>query len=130
MKISHAELKRALEEEISRIPRPFRHDSTIRQAIRCFLYNVIKENDLWPVADFKPPRFSGGFLDLIGVEPTGGVVCAFAVNPLVDLKAIKSLEALPVENKWMITFSKLEKKVKESTFFLKPGIEHLHLLQK
>jgi hypothetical protein len=27
----------------------------------------------------------------------------------------------------MITFSPLSKKVKESTFFLKPGIQHLHL---
>jgi hypothetical protein len=32
-----------------------------------------------------------------------------------------------VEKKWMITFSSLSKKVKESTFFLKPGIQHLHL---
>jgi hypothetical protein len=35
-----------------------------------------------------------------------------------------------VEEKWVITFSTLDKKVKESTFFLKPGIEHLHLEQK
>jgi hypothetical protein len=46
---------------------------------------------------------------------------------VVELKAIKSLEALDVEKKWMITFSALSKKVKESTFFLKPGIQHLHL---
>jgi hypothetical protein len=48
----------------------------------------------------------------------------------VELKAVKSLEALEVEEKWVITFSTLDKKVKESTFFLKSGIEHLHLEQK
>jgi hypothetical protein len=49
---------------------------------------------------------------------------------VVELKAVKSLEAFEVEEKWIITFSTLAKKVKESTFFLKSGIEHLHLEQK
>ena len=92
---------------------------------------MVKEADLWPIPDFKPPRMrDGGFIDLIGVASSNVVKCAFAVGPVVELKAVKSLEALDLEEKWIITFSTLAKKVKESTFFLKPGIEHLHLEQK
>jgi len=121
------DLKKALEAEIARIPKPFRHDEAVRQTIKCFLYTILKEADLWPVPDFRPPRLTDGLLDLIGVNPSGAVIFAFAVRPTVELKAIKSLEALEVERKWMITFSPLSNKVKESTFFLKPGIQHLHL---
>jgi hypothetical protein len=123
-------LKQALEQELGRIPRAFRHDEVIRQTIKCFLYGVLKEASLWPVPDFRPPRLTDGFLDLIGIDSSGAVVCAFAVRPLVDLKAVKSLEALELEDRWMITFSTLSKKVRESTFFLKPGIRHLHLDQR
>ncbi|MBW1981695.1 MAG: hypothetical protein JRJ12_10800 [Deltaproteobacteria bacterium] len=130
VEISQGELREALAKEVAGIPRHFRHEPTIRQTIKCTLYNMLKKKALCPVPDFRPPRLSGGFLDLIGVDSSGSVVCAFAINPLVDLKAIKSLEAVPAENKWMITFSKIEKKVKESKFFLKPGIDHLHLEQK
>ena len=91
---------------------------------------MVKEADLWPIPDFKPPRMSDGFLDLIGVDSGDMVKCAFAIGPVVELKAVKSLEALDVEEKWVITFSPLDKKVKESTFFLKPGIVHLHLEHK
>ncbi len=121
------DLKKALETEVARIPKPFRHDEVIRQTIKCFLYAVLKRADLWPVPDFRPPRLTDGLLDLIGLDRSGTVVWAFAVRATVELKAIKSLEALEVEKKWMITFSSLSKKVKESTFFLKPGIQHLHL---
>jgi len=99
----------------------------IQQTIKCFLYALLKEADLWPVPDFRPPRLTDGLLEVIGLDRSGAVVCSFAVRPVVELKAVKSLEALDVEKKWMITFSALSKKVKESTFFLKPGIQHLHL---
>jgi hypothetical protein len=123
-------LKRALEQELARIPKPFRQAGVVRQTIKCFLYSMVKEADLWPVPDFKPPRFQDGFIDLIGVDAEERVACAFAVVPVVELKAVKSLEALDLEEKWVITFSPLDKKVKESTFFLKTGIQHLHLEQK
>ncbi len=123
-------LKGALEEEVARIPKPFRHGPVIHQTIKCFLYGMVKAADLWPVPDFKPPRLRDGFIDLIGVDSTDAVKCAFAVGPVVELKAVKSLEALDVEEKWIITFSPLSKKVQESTFFLKPGIEHVHLDQR
>ena len=127
MTILEADLKKALEAEVGRVPRHFRTDGVIQQTIKCFLYALVKEADLWPVPDFRPPRLTDGLLELIGVDRTGAVVCCFAVRPAVELKAVKSLEALDVEKKWMITFSALSKKVKESTFFLKPGIQHLHL---
>ncbi len=124
-------LKGALEAELARIPQPFRYGAVIHQTIKCFLYTMVKEADLWPVPDFKPPRMrDGGFIDLIGVDASDSVKCGFAIGPVVELKAVKSLEALDMEEKWVITFSPLSKKVKESTFFLKPGIVHLHLEQK
>jgi hypothetical protein len=123
-------LKQALEKELARIPKAFRREAVIRQSIKCFLYTVLKEADLWPVPDFKPPRVADGLVDLIGLNPAGEVDCAFAIGPVVDLKPVKSLEAVSGEEKWMITFSPLSKKVQESTFFLKPGIQHLHLEQK
>lgn len=123
-------LKKALEAELTHIPKPFRHGPVIHQTIKCFLYTMVKEADLWPVPDFKPPRMREGFLDLIGLDSSDAVKCAFAIGPVVELKAVKSLDALDVEEKWIITFSPLEKKVQESTFFLKSGIEHLHLEQK
>lgn len=129
METLKGKLKEALEEELGRIPKAFRQSSVIRQTVKCFLYGMVKEADLWPVPDFKPPRVSDGFLDIIGIDGAGEVKCAFAVGLVVELKSVKSLEALDVAEKWMITFSPLEKKVKESTFFLKPGIQHLHLEQ-
>jgi len=123
-------LKETLEAEIARIPKPFRHGPVIHQTIKCFLYHVVKEAGLWPVPDFKPPRMSDGFIDLIGIDPSDAVKCAFAIGPVVELKAVKSLAAFDVEDKWVLTFSQLDKKVKESTFFLKPGIQHVHLDQK
>jgi hypothetical protein len=123
-------LKEALEVELGRIPRSYRQGGVIRQTIKCFLYGMVKAADLWPVPDFKPPRLAEAFLDLIGVGSDDAVKCAFAIAPVVELKAVKSLEAVEVDEKWMITFSHLEKKVKESTFFLKPGIRHLHLDQR
>jgi hypothetical protein len=123
-------LKGTLEKELARIPKPFRQGSVVRQTIKCFLYGVVKQAELWPVPDFKPPRLREGFVDLIGVDSDNSVRCAFAINSLVELKAVKSLEALDVAEKWMITFSPLDKKVQESKFFLKPDIQHLHLEQE
>jgi hypothetical protein len=34
---------------------------------------------------------------------------------------------VPAEKKFVITFSKLQKKVEMSTFYLKPGVEHISL---
>ena len=124
-------LKGALEAELASIPQPFRRGSVIHQTIKCFLYAMVKEADLWPIPDFEPPRMrDGGFIDLIGVDVSDSVKCGFAIGPVVELKAVKSLEALDMEEKWVITFSPLSKKVKESAFFLKPGIEHIYIHEK
>ena len=129
METLKSRLKEDLERELALIPKTFRQAPVIHQTIKCFLYNMVKEAELWPVPDFKPPRLYEGFIDLVCVDPDGTVKCAFAIGPVVDLKDIKSLEALEVDEKWLITFSHLDKKVQESTFFLKPGIQHLHLEQ-
>ena len=127
METLKSRLKEELERELARIPKAFRQAAVIHQTIKCFLYNMVKEAELLPIPNFRPPRLADAFLDLIGVDSDGTIKCAFAVAAVVELKGVKSLEALDVDERWMITFSHLEKKVQESTFFLKPGIQHLHL---
>jgi hypothetical protein len=129
METLKSRLKEELEKELARIPKNFRQAAVIHQTIKCFLYNMVKEAELWPIPGFKPPRLYEGFIDLIGVDSDGTVKCAFNIGLVVELKGIKSLEALEVDEKWIITYSHLNKKVQESTFFLKPGIQHLHLEQ-
>jgi hypothetical protein len=43
------------------------------------------------------------------------------------LANIKSLERVACEKKFVISFSPNKKKVELSTFFLKPGIEHIYI---
>jgi hypothetical protein len=55
---------------------------------------------------------------------------AFCSNPTIELKDIKSLERVACERKFVISFSPNQEKVQMSTFFLKPGIEHIYLYQE
>jgi hypothetical protein len=57
------------------------------------------------------------------------VEIAFCSNPTVELANIKSLERVDCEKKFVISFSPNEKKVELSTFFLKPGIEHIYIYE-
>jgi len=43
------------------------------------------------------------------------------------LEDVKKLDRVPCEKKMIITFSRDRKKVDMTRFFLKPGIDHIHL---
>ncbi len=64
-------------------------------------------------------------LDLVGVVPGSHppeVRVAFVVDPLVELAKIKALEWVECPDKVVVTFSRRTDKVKQSTFFLAPGL--------
>jgi hypothetical protein len=52
---------------------------------------------------------------------------AFCSNATIELDDIKRLERVSCEKKFVISFSQNQKKVEMSTFFLKPGIEHIYI---
>jgi hypothetical protein len=66
-------------------------------------------------------------VDLIALNAGLQVVYAICLDTVVTLAAVKSLSSFAAENKIIFTTGLLEKKVKESRFFLKPDILHFHL---
>ena len=53
---------------------------------------------------------------------------AFAVDPLVELPKVKSLEWVECEDKIVVTFSQRKDKVDQSAFFLgTPALSHINL---
>jgi hypothetical protein len=82
------------------------------------------------VPAFRNPRFPEGPADIVGVKEDHAVEWAFCSNPTIELKDIKSLERVVCERKFVISFSRNQEKVQMSTFFLKPGIEHINLYEE
>jgi hypothetical protein len=121
------EIKKALEGALGAIPQGHVSDLVVKETIRCVLYGLLKEQGLLPVPAFRNPRYPEGPMDLIGMKDAHTIQVAFRSNPTIDLADIKSLERVPSERKFVITFSPNMKKVEMSTFFLKPGIEHIHV---
>nr|HID59051.1 hypothetical protein [Desulfobacterales bacterium] len=121
------EIKKRILEEITQIPKRYLNDTVIKETIRCLLFAFLKENGLRPIPSFRVPRYPEGPVDMIGVTNDHAIVLAFCTNPFVELKDVKSLERVESERKFVITFSPHSQKVKESTFFLKPGIEHINI---
>ena len=66
-------------------------------------------------------------MDLVAVNPRGEIHFAVCIDRLVSLDAVKSLDGFEALEKVIFTTGMLEKKVRESRFFLKEGIEHVHL---
>jgi hypothetical protein len=91
------------------------------------LYQFIKEQGLQPVPAFRNPRYPEGPVDIVGITEGPAIEIAFCSNPTIELKDVKKLDRVPCEKKYIISFSQMEKKVEMSTFFLKPGIEHIFL---
>lgn len=109
------------------IPKPFRNDHTVRRTLQCFLYGRLREAGFRVVADYLPPRIADRPIDLIALTGDMEIVYALCIDTVVSLGAVKSLSSFEAANKVIYTTSSLEKKVKESRFFLKADIEHLHL---
>ena len=64
---------------------------------------------------------------MVGMKDDQSLVVAFSSNPTIELADVKSLERVPSEKKFVITFSENRKKVEMSAFYLKPGIEHIYI---
>jgi hypothetical protein len=121
------EIKKRILEALSGIPEGHLSDLVIKETIRCILYQYLKEQGLRPIPAFRNPRFPEGPVDIVGMRDDQQLEVAFCSNPTVELGDVKSLDRVPCEKKIVISFSQMEKKVKMSTFYLKPGIEHIHI---
>jgi FKBP-type peptidyl-prolyl cis-trans isomerase (trigger factor) len=124
------EIKKKILQAVRAIPSGLVRDTVVKETIRCVLYNFLKEQGLQPVPAFRVPRFQEGPVDMVGIGDDNAVAVAFCSNPTIELKDIKSLERVGCEAKFVISFSPNEKKVQMSTFFLKPGIEHIYIHEK
>lgn len=123
-------IKKKILEAVRTIPKGYLSDRVIKETIRCVLYDVLKEQGFWPVPAFRNPRFPEGPVDMVGVKDDHAVAVAFCSHPTIELKDIKSLERVACERKFVISFSRNQEKVQMSTFFLKPGIEHIYIYEK
>jgi hypothetical protein len=121
------EIKKRILEALGKIPEGYLSDLVIKETIRCVLFGWLKEQGLTPIPAFRNARYPEGPADIVGIKPGPVIEMAFRSNPAIELEDVKSLERVPAEKKFVITFSKLRKKVELSTFYLKPGIEHIHL---
>jgi hypothetical protein len=88
---------------------------------------VLQQLRLAIVADYMPPRIADRPVDIIAVNEQNEIMYAICLDTLVTLAAVKSLSSFEAANKVIFTTGILEKKVKESTFFLNEEIKHLHL---
>ncbi|MBN2035032.1 MAG: hypothetical protein JW836_17335 [Deltaproteobacteria bacterium] len=120
-------IKKTIEEALGRIPQGHISELVVKETIRCVLYGLLKQHGLLPIPSFRNPRYPEGPVDLIGMKDAHTIEVAFRSNATIELADIKSLERVPSERKFVITFSPNVKKVEMSTFFLKPGIEHIHV---
>ena len=119
--------KGELEEVWRNIPKPFRSEHTVRGTLQSYLYCKLRDTGLCVIADYRPPRVQERPIDLIALDDDSKVVCAICIDSLITLQAVKSLDSLDASHKVIFTIGVLEKKVKESRFFLKQNIDHVHL---
>jgi len=121
------EIRKRILEALGGIPEGHLSDLVIKETIRCVLYQYLKEQGFQPIPAFRNPRFPEGPVDIVGMKDDQQLEVAFCSNPSVELGDVKSLDRVPCEKKIVISFSQMENKVKMSTFYLKPGIEHIHI---
>jgi len=124
------EIKKRISEAIRKIPGGYLTDPVIKETIRCVLYGFLKEQGFTPIPAFRNPRFPEGPVDIVGMTDGPAIEVAFCSNATIELEDIKRLERIPCEKKFVISFSQNQKKVEMSTFFLKPGIEHIYVYEK
>lgn len=119
--------KRELAKAWLEIPKPFRSDRAVHRTLQCHLFGLIRQSGLKTVADYMPPRIADRPVDVIAINDDNEIVYAVCLDTLVTLSAVKSLNSFAAQNKIIFTTHMLEKKVKESTFFLNEEIKHFHL---
>jgi len=123
------EIRKRVLEAIRAIPEGYLADLVIKETIRCVLYGFLKERGFVPIPSFRNPRYPEGPVDIVGMKEGGELEVAFCSSPMIELHEVKSLERVPCEKKFVISFSRNQKKVKMSTFYLKPEIEHIHIYE-
>ena len=121
------EIKKRVLEAFGMIPEGHRTDPALKETIRCVLFQLLREQGLRPVPAFRNPRYPEGPVDIVGMKDNQAVEWAFCSNATIELKDIKSLDRIVSEKKVVISFSENENKIKMSTFYLKPGIEHINI---
>jgi hypothetical protein len=121
------EIKKRILAAIRSIPKGYLKDAVVKETVRCVLHGWLKEEGLQPVPAFRNPRYPEGPVDIVGVKEDHAVEIAFCSNPTIEFANVKSLERVACEKKLVISFSPNKKKVEMSTFFLKPGIEHIYI---
>ncbi len=119
--------KDALEAAWREIPRAFRNDHSVRHTLCCRLFGLFSDAGYVAVADYMPPRIQDRPVDLVAMNREGEILYAICLETVVSLAAVKSLSSFEARHKIILTTGLLEKKVKESRFFLKEGIDHIHL---
>jgi hypothetical protein len=119
--------KKELERAWREIPKPFRSDRSVHRTLQCKLYGLVRKAGMKSVADYMPPRIADRPVDIIALNEQNEIVYAVCLDTVVTLAAVKSLGSFAAQNKIIFTTGMLEKKVKESTFFLNEEIEHVHL---
>jgi hypothetical protein len=119
--------KDELEKAWLRIPKPFRSERTTHRTLQCHLFRILQELGFRTVADYMPPRIADKPVDIIAVNDENEIIYAICLDTLVTLAAVKSLNSFAAVNKIIFTTGMLEKKVKESRFFLNEEIKHIHL---
>jgi hypothetical protein len=124
------EIKKRILAAIRSIPKGYLKDAVVKETVRCVLHGWLKEEGLQPVPAFRNPRYPEAPVDMVGVKEDHAVEIAFCSNPTIELANIKSLERVDCEKKFVISFSPNKKKVELSTFFLKPGIEHIYVYEE
>jgi hypothetical protein len=123
------EIKKRILEAINGIPKGHLSDAVIKETIRCVLYEFLKAQGLQPIPAFRNPRFPEGPVDIVGFKDKHEIGIAFCSNPTIELEDVKKLDRVPCEKKFVISFSQNQKKVELSSFYLKPGIEHIHIFE-
>ena len=68
-------------------------------------------------------------MDIVGLKDKHEIGIAFCSNPAIELEDVKKLDRVPCEKKFVISFSQNRKKVELSSFYLKPGIEHIYIFE-
>ncbi len=119
--------KSELERAWLKIPKPFRNDRTVHRTLQCKLYGLVCKSGMKSVADYMPPRIADRPVDIIALNEGNEIIYALCLDTLITLAAVKSLGSFAAQNKIIFTTGMLEKKVKESTFFLNEEIKHVHL---
>ncbi|HBZ55860.1 MAG TPA: hypothetical protein DEO88_10675 [Syntrophobacteraceae bacterium] len=122
-----SQLKKEMEQVWRQIPKPFRSERSIQATLQACLYHWLHRRGYVVVADYLPPRIQDRPVDIIALNAQHELCCAICIDTVVTLAAVKSLSSFEAQEKLILTTGLMEKKVQESRFFLKPGIEHIHL---